>query len=69
MFIKVTSVESENRILINTDHIVSIIECDDFGYSRIVTDIPDPDLNNEECLLVYDVKEGNLASINEWKFG
>lgn len=70
MFIKVTEKESGNRILINTDSIVSIIECDGFDYCRILLNVKDSEyiLPGKERPLVYDVMEKNLAEIKEWKF-
>lgn len=70
MFIKVTEKESRNRILINTDHIVSIIECDDFGYTRILLDVDNPDyvLKETKKPIIYDVVESNLAELKAWEF-
>lgn len=63
MFIVITDNETKLKVLINKAHIVSIIECDDFGYCRIVTDMINPETGN---FLYYDAKAASLHSILNW---
>ena len=63
MFIVITDKETKSKILINKEHIISIIECDDFGYCRIVTDTIDPETGN---FLYYDAEAESLYDIMDW---
>ena len=63
MFIVITDKETKLKVLINKEHIVSIIECDDFGYCRIITDMIDPETGN---FLYYDAEAESLHSIINW---
>lgn len=67
MFIKVTEYDSYNRILVNTDHIVSIVESSDFDYCHIWLDVKDPD-SNEDKVAIYKIRETNLHNIKSWNF-
>ena len=62
MFIKVTLKSNGDRILINTDHIVHIIEKPDG--CKILTD--NHKLNGH--IKTYQVNETNLADISLWQF-